>query len=209
MPHISTEDKTIWKNLLPESAIDYCIGLWQKYDFTFKVTSARKSKYGDYSFNPKLNTHTITVNGDLHPEAFLITFLHEVAHLQTYQQHGRKVLPHGNEWKTNFRLLLEPVLLPQIFSTDVLTALKVYSQRPRASTHAFSPLSEALQKLSNQDHKHGKLLIDVPFGQHFEFQNRTFIRGPLNRTRILCKEVSSQQFYTIPSRIIVKVNDIQ
>ena len=46
------------------------------------------------------------MNGDLNPYSFLITTLHEFAHLHTFQQHGNRVNPHGDEWKTNFRKLL-------------------------------------------------------------------------------------------------------
>jgi len=76
----------------------------------FKVTRSRNSKLGDYRAPFKGSSHQITVNHDLNPYSFLITTVHEFAHLKTYQEHKNKVKPHGNEWKENFKMLMEPFL---------------------------------------------------------------------------------------------------
>jgi hypothetical protein len=52
----------------------------------------------------------ITVNVNLNPYNFLVTYLHEVAHLEVYRQYKRRQPPHGKAWKTHFRLLLIPVM---------------------------------------------------------------------------------------------------
>ena len=59
---------------LPESAVEYCIGLWEQYPFEFKLRKRRVTKLGDYRFDPKQNTHTVTVNSDLNSYQFLITY---------------------------------------------------------------------------------------------------------------------------------------
>ena len=135
-------------NLFPENAVRYCYDLWKKYHFEFIVTKSRITKLGDCRLNPPapkesgvLRTgkagksdvkYTITVNEDLNQYAFLITYLHEIAHLVTglefdppvwrtgetaCRTYGRRqVAPHGKEWKKNFKKLIEPLLLNDISS---------------------------------------------------------------------------------------------
>lgn len=71
-----------------------------------RITGMRASKLGDYRPHPTGNGHQITVNHDLNPFAFLITFTHEVAHLVCYERYGHRHEPHGREWKRHFRELL-------------------------------------------------------------------------------------------------------
>ena len=124
-------------NLFPDNAVRYCYDLWKKYHFEFIVTKSRITKLGDCRLNlpaPEGRDlkYTITVNEDLNQYSFLITYLHEIAHLVTglefdppvwrtgetaYQVYGRRrVAPHGEEWKKNFKKLIEPLLLNDISS---------------------------------------------------------------------------------------------
>ena len=89
----------------PPSVAEYCFQLWQDHPFDFIVSKTRDSKLGDYRFSPQKG-HQITVNHNLNPYSFLVTYLHEVAHLLTYQTYKNKVLPHGNEWKKAFHDVL-------------------------------------------------------------------------------------------------------
>jgi hypothetical protein len=63
----------------------------------FKVTRARSTKLGDYRAPYQGQPHQITVNHDLNPFSFLITAVHEFAHLKTWIDHKGKVKPHGRE----------------------------------------------------------------------------------------------------------------
>src|SRR6185312_16623812 len=99
--------------------------LWAEYPFLFKITEKRESKYGDYFFSPP-STHIITLNNDLNKYAFLITYLHEVAHMLTGLEYGHRVKPHGEEWKSVFIKVLWPMMREEVFPQDVLTALSKY-----------------------------------------------------------------------------------
>jgi predicted SprT family Zn-dependent metalloprotease len=61
----------------------------------------------------------ITVNGDLNPYSFLITTLHEFAHLHTYLKYGTRVAPHGEEWKNCYRKLLLPIIDSKKLPNDI------------------------------------------------------------------------------------------
>ena len=63
---------------------------------TKKVKKSRSSKYGDYRPPLKGSNHLITINYDMNKYAFLITLVHEIAHLTNWNKHKDKVKPHGD-----------------------------------------------------------------------------------------------------------------
>ena len=65
------------KRYVPEATVRYCSELWLHHKFRFIVKKKRVTKLGDYSYDRLLNRHTITINGDLNPYAFLITYLQD------------------------------------------------------------------------------------------------------------------------------------
>ncbi|HAD34265.1 MAG TPA: hypothetical protein DCF44_07170 [Chitinophagaceae bacterium] len=44
----------------------------------------------------------MSVNGNLNSYHFLITLLHEIAHMLVWEQFRNRVKPHGLEWKHVF-----------------------------------------------------------------------------------------------------------
>ena len=94
----------------PKEFIPYLTKLILEARVKFKIVPGRKTKLGDFRFSELSDKPTITVNGDLNPYSFLITSLHEIAHLNTFRNYGNSVQAHGLEWKNAFRELLEPIL---------------------------------------------------------------------------------------------------
>lgn len=190
----------IFKKYLPETAVDYCYQLWQQHAFDFKITKTRSSKFGDYRFYN--NRHRITVNGDLNPYAFLVTYLHEVAHLITFSKYKRKVEPHGKEWKKSFRDVAQPMLSLSVFPADVLTALQQYLLNPKASSCTDPILFQALHQFDSQTEK--VLLVNLSEGAMFSLNGRDFRKGVIRRTRVLCEEVKSSKKYLVHSQALVE-----
>ncbi|MDZ7848645.1 MAG: hypothetical protein U5L96_18960 [Owenweeksia sp.] len=63
-----------------------------------KIVSPRKTKFGDYRFPQKRDPrHRISLNSNLNPFAFLITLIHEMAHLKAFKDYGHKIKAHGPE----------------------------------------------------------------------------------------------------------------
>ncbi len=185
----------VFQKFVPEASVSYCVKLYQRFGFEFKIKKARQTKLGDYRFNPKTDRHTITVNNDLNPFAFLVTYLHEVAHLIAFKQYGRRISPHGKEWKQAFKDVSEPMLVPQVFHQSVLSALKRYFKNPKASSCSDPVLYQILKQF---DAPSGKVLLkDVEIGQMFHFNKKTFIRLEKKRTRSICQEVVTKRKYLI------------
>ncbi|MCA6074352.1 SprT-like domain-containing protein [Fulvivirga sedimenti] len=191
---------------IPEESVSYCCHLWQKFPFHLKITRPRKSKLGDYRYDPGKRQHYISVNLDLNPYAFLVTYLHEVAHLVAFQKYGRKAAPHGQEWKAVFSHLLEPVIRRQMVPADVLDALARYMKNPKASSCSDANLTLVLGKY---DPVPKKYLDDIPSGEVFQFQDRIFRKGNLRRTRYVCAEVKSGKQYLISKHAEIKSGEDQ
>lgn len=189
--------KQLLSKHIPKEAVSYCFNLWQEYPFRFTTSSKRSTKLGDYRYFPKERSHTITVNNDLNPFSFLVTYVHEVAHRVTFQKHGRKVKPHGTEWKLTFKHLMLPLLNTSIFPEDVLRPLAAYLKNPAATTHANMPLLQALRKHDMSEKENMSILNEIGIGQEFIFQKRTFEKVETKRTRVVCREVTSNRNYLI------------
>lgn len=194
-------------NHVPEAALTYCVSLHKKYLFELKITKKRVTKAGDYRFDPKLRSHTISVNNNLNKYAFLITYVHEVAHRVVMDIYGRSVKPHGIEWKTHFQQLMLPVLNPDIFPDDVLRALSNYLRNPKASSYSDIRLSNSLRNYDSRNNESELSLNDIQEGHKFEFNKRIFEKILTKRTRVLCIEVKSGRRYLIPALAMVNVLD--
>jgi hypothetical protein len=191
-----TQDQiTVFQKYLPENAALYCFKIWKDSHFHFKITRKRQSKLGDYSFSPEKG-HQVTVNQDLNPYAFLITFLHEVAHYQVFSTYKRRKAPHGKEWKKFFQELMLPVLNETVFPADVLGSLRKYMANPKASSCADPALMKELRKY-NKNENQLVLLSELPEGNVFSFQGRQFRKIEKRRTRVLCEEVATKKRYLI------------
>jgi len=161
----------------------------------FKVTKSRSSKLGDYRSPFKNEPHQITINHDLNPFSFLITTVHEFAHLKTWQNHKNKVRPHGTEWKNNFKGLMDPFIRLNLFPADVTSALVKYMNNPAASSCTDLNLYKTLK---NYDSKQEEIItIDtLEFQQYFSIKSgRVFQKQEKLRKRYKCLEVSTQRIY--------------
>jgi len=192
----------IMQRHVPSAAQAYCVQLWEQQPFHFRVSRGRLTKLGDYRYL-RSKQHRISVNGTLNVYAFLITYLHEVAHLRAFQQHGFEIPPHGVAWKRCFQQLVQPVLHSAVFPEVVLSPLKQHMQNPKAASGSDPALTLALQRYDRQD---GKLVLaEVKTGQGFRFRKMTLIKESVRRTRALCREVNSGRRYLIAETARVSV----
>lgn len=194
---------TVFERFVPAAAAEYCNRLYERLGFEFKITKSRNTKLGDFRYYGATNKAIITVNNDLNPYAFLITYLHEVAHLLTHNEFKSTVNPHGKEWKSVFVRITQPVLTDEVFPSPVLNALHKYFQNPKASSCADPSLYRALQQFNNESEK--KLLDTVDLQSKFIFNKRTFQKLEKRRTRWVCMEMKTQRKYLIPGVAEVKV----
>lgn len=186
----------IFKRFVPEAAVDYCARIIEYYGFEFKIKRTRQSKLGDYRYERSTGKHTISINNDLNPYSFLITYLHEVAHLVTQQEHGGKVAPHGKEWKNNFKRVLQPVLNDKVFPSNVLITIQNHLNSVKASSCADPILYRVLSQYDRDDDF--AFLKDLEVNQTFQFKKEVYKKLETRRTRSVCLQLSTGRKYLIP-----------
>lgn len=205
----------VFTNYVPAASIPYCQQLWQQYQFRFLVVKPRRTRLGDFRVLPHNQTQ-ITVNANLNPYAFLITYVHEVAHADVYDYYksGRRsrIRPHGAAWQMAFQRLMQPMLTKAVFPATILQPLQQYLSKPAATTYTNPNLMLALRQADEPPTANSSanqvVLRDIPEGERFQFAKKTFIRGTLRRTRVVCKEVVSGKSYAILAHAWVEKNSL-
>lgn len=183
---------------LPENIAERILTIIRSKNLLLKITKHRKTKFGDYrSPQGKLSYHTITVNSTLNQYAFLITFLHEFAHLQIHEVYNRKVAPHGQEWKTAFAILLNDEIKQNSFPRDLIPSIKNYIINPKASTFSDSKLYEALRNFDENKGDKPPFLKSLSKNDLFQLGKKQYRRGELQRTRYVCKEIKTGKLYLV------------
>lgn len=199
------KEKEILAEYLPEAMIDSVFAWIVRYHIHLKITRSRASKLGDYRPpNNKQAYHRITINHDLNPYAFFITFVHELAHLLTHKKYGRTVSAHGNEWKNSYFKLMKPFLERNVFPPDLQRAVYHHLQNIKASSHADVELTRTLMLFDSGEK--GTFIEDLKPGNVFLFNNnRKFRMIEKLRKRYKCIEIESQRIFLFQPLTPVKV----
>lgn len=192
------------RNHIPRKALEKCVNLIIRYKIDFKIAPSRFSKYGDYQAPHQGSSHKITVNEDLNKYSFLITFIHEVAHLTTWQKYTRVKYPHGNQWKSEFHRLMQFHLNNRVFPLEIVEALNRYLSNPAATSCCDTQLQKALHHYDKQ--KRGwKLLEDIEFNVPFLIgSGRIFIKRRQLIKNFECTEIHKRHKYLINPLMVVR-----
>jgi SprT protein len=160
----------------------------------FTVTKDRKSKYGDYRQPYQGKPHLISVNGTLNKYAFLITTLHEMAHLTAYEKYRNSIPPHGPEWKAEFQEVFKPVMEMNVLPMDVTLAVKNYLKNLKASSCSDDALYRVLKRY---DKNPGTLVEHLQLGEKFKLNGVIFVKGKKLRKRYECRVHNSRKVYRV------------
>jgi SprT protein len=194
--------KELFRNHVPPLAVDYCLDLFNRHSFKLTLRKNRITKVGDFTYRPG-HTPRITVNHNLHPYLFLITYVHEVAHLVVHQEYRNRAEAHGSEWKSAFQKLLAPVLTQEIFPSELFNALKKHMVNPKASSFSDAELTKVIRQYDPKSIA-GIILSEIPEGSIFSLNKRWFQKGKLRRTRFECRELKSKRNYLVPADVPVE-----
>ncbi|WP_324755956.1 SprT-like domain-containing protein [Sphingobacterium thalpophilum] len=183
------------KKYMPEEAAPIISNWINDTGCLFKISRSRSSKLGDYRAPFRGSPHRISVNHDLNPYSFLITTIHEFAHLQTWNKHQHRVRPHGSEWKNHFKQLMDPFLKLSIFPADIKQAILNYMENPAASSCTDLHLFRTLKAYDTA--KSSALTVEsLEDGHYFALKNgRSFQRIGKIRKRYKCMELSTRRIY--------------
>jgi hypothetical protein len=182
-------------DFLPRGAFPLVEPFLLQYKVHLTITRERASVLGDYRNAVAGKAHRISVNGNLNPYAFLITLLHELAHLITFIKFGHKVSAHGREWQMEFALLLKQFLLSGFFPEDIGRQLNKSLKSPAASSCADTGLMRVLRNYDPV--KDGHCLVEeLQPGELFEItKGRVFRMEGQQRKRFKALELSTKRLY--------------
>ena len=196
---MKAEEQDLLKRYFPDASVTMVGEVYSQRRFKLHFKRPRNSKLGDFRTpRTKNGICTITLNYHLNPYQMLITYLHEVAHYDVYQQYGsRKVQPHGTEWQKQFAALLQPFMVVSIFPQNILDALQKHLQHIKASSTA----DQNLQRVLKQYDKNVTATVTVeslPDGARFTLKNGlVFKKGEKQRTRYKCYCESNGRWYFV------------
>jgi SprT protein len=179
---------------IPPVASPLLASIVEQYAVEFLVKNKRKTKHGDYRRLAN-GRHLITLNRTENPQRFLITLIHELAHLVAFKNYGARIKPHGLEWKSTYKTLMLPFLQPTIFPEPILGVLARHMKNPKATTDSDFQLVMTLKTIEKTS---ASYVFELPEGAVFKLYNgKVFTKGPKMRTRYECIERATQRRYRI------------
>ncbi|MGN6293506.1 MAG: SprT-like domain-containing protein [Chitinophagaceae bacterium] len=183
------------QDFLPPGTYDAVLTYLRQHKVHLTVARERKSILGDYRHRTRQDNHRISVNGNLNKYSFLITLLHELAHLLTFEQYGNGVYSHGKEWKGVYASLLAQFLQHKIFPDDIEQELLRSLRNPAASTCAEDGLLRVLRRY-DEGASQRRLVEELPADALFRTADgRVFQKKERLRKRFRCVEVSTGKIY--------------
>ncbi|MBZ0328588.1 MAG: SprT-like domain-containing protein [Altibacter sp.] len=183
----------ILEKYIPEASVEAVFKLIKKHNVHLKIVNERVTRHGDYRKLPN-GQHQITVNANLNPYRFLMTLVHEIAHLVAFNECGRKIKPHGKEWKHIFQQFMLPFIRPEIFPNQLLPLLALHFKNPKATSDTDAKLSLALKQFDPENDKN--YIFEIPQDGLFRLYNgKIFKRGQKRVKRYECLEVATGKIY--------------
>lgn len=188
---------------IPETSQAYVLSLVEQDNLIVKVKNERKTRHGDYRKMPN-GKHQITINANLNEYRFLITLIHEIAHLHAYKFYGNFIKPHGVEWKRTFQHLMLPLINPKVFPNELLPLLAKHFINPKASSDTDVSLAYALKQFDEPNDKH--YVFELPLDSVFKLHNKkVFKKGEKRVKRFQCVEVKTGKLYLFNPNVEVEL----
>ena len=201
-----TKYHIVFSKYIPQEFVDYVVSIIQNNTVRFKIVKPRKTKLGDFRAGFNGEKHQITINRNLNSYSFLITTLHEFAHLITYNKYGPKIAPHGKEWKKQYSELIVPIIESNKLPNDIQKVLLNSLINVKASSCSDVKLQRVLMKYDEHD-KELIPLEQLDKNSTFVLNGSVFEKGNLRRTRFHCKNLITKKEYLIHALAKVKENE--
>ncbi|MFC7348581.1 SprT-like domain-containing protein [Chryseobacterium zhengzhouense] len=184
---------------LPQNTLSHLKKWFSDYYIHIKVTKNRNSKLGDYR-KLRDSSHEITINSTLVPQLFFFVLTHELAHLIAFEKYGRKISPHGNEWKLTFReMLLESL---DVYEDDLKPIIIKFSHSPKANFMASPDLVKYFHIENHEDNL--QYIEELSKGDQFVYRNQTYLLEGLIKKNYLCMNLATGRKYSFKPLARVK-----
>ena len=192
----------VLEKYLPENTFPFLKNWFGGYNIHIKITKERSSKLGDYRKIAK-NQFVITINHTLPPELFFFVFTHEMAHLLAFEKYGRRIAPHGKEWKHTFREMLLQTI--EVYSENVKPLILEYAVSPKANFAASTGLKRYFYPDTLQNDE--VFIENLIQNEVFIFRNEMYKMKNKRTKNYLCTKLFSGAEYTFRALVKVKRAD--
>ena len=183
------------RHYLPDDSFELVIPYIIDHKVHLTISRARTTILGNYMGKFNDRNHRISINGNLNKYSFLITLLHEIAHLLAFEKYGHRIKAHGTEWKKEYASVLASFVIKKIFPPDIEEELRRTLKNPAASSCAEAGLLRILKRY-DIGNSHIILLEQLKEDDLFKIKGgRIFQKGNKVRTRFLCKEVATKKMF--------------
>jgi hypothetical protein len=193
---------------LPENSLNLIFEWIKQYKIHLRITRTRKSKLGDFRAAHRGAPHRISINNNLNKYSFLITLVHEIAHLVVFENYGNRVKPHGKEWKLAYRNLMNPFLIDKVFPDDLEHIIYQFLQNAAASSNTHLLLARALKKYDLEETP-GQFIEELEENCIFKLSNgKVFKKLEKRRKRFKCINIENGKYYLFdPLARVIPLDD--
>jgi SprT protein len=202
----SLQDNSFRQRLIPylgEEAAVFIDNKTINLRFHLKITKVRATKFGDYCPPRENKKQRITINGNLDKYSFLITLLHELAHLLVYEKNSNLIKPHGKEWKNVFSQLLSEAINHLLFPPLISQTVNKYYIQKQCFTHT-SRIHILNSIYKTLDKTIPIRLEAIPVNSTVVLENgMTVTKIEQKRTRCICRNYSDKKLYSIHKSVEV------
>ncbi len=189
------DPRSIIRNYFPEAVADEVYDSIIAHKVYVRFTGERKSKLGDFRPANAGKPHRISLNNNLNRFEMLITWIHELAHLVTFEEYGTRHLPHGDEWKKNFARLMKPVMGRGVFPLEIEKEIDHFVFVTKASGSELK-LKRLLRAYDPARDDNNVTIETITEGSCFRTHDgRIFIKGERLRKRFKCECLTDKRFY--------------
>ncbi len=168
--------------------------MFREHRAVLRITRARSSKIGDYRPPRNRLPHRISVNHNLNPHEFLLTLIHELAHMECWLRYGKHAKPHGSEWNMIFKKLLNEFDKPGLFPENIRQAIAQFSQHGLSFQQGNEALKRALRSFDSISDL--PTVEEIDNSEIFTYHNRRYRKIHKVRKRIKCMCLNDNKLYT-------------
>ena len=163
------------RHYVPDAAIPLLSKYINYWKVNLVIVPRRNTKHGDFKILSN-GVHRISVNNSSNPYRFLITLIHEIAHLVAFKDFGYSIKPHGKEWKSCYQKLMIPFLNSKFSQRIYLIYWLFISRIQELPPMLILILSLSLINLILKTEKN--YIFELDLGTIFETDNgRKFVLG--------------------------------
>lgn len=196
----------VLRKYLPHNFEHFVLKLLNAYPVNFKIVAPRTTKLGDFRVPSPGKKPQITINNNLNPFSFLITTVHEFAHLIAFKHHGNRIKPHGDEWKLIYSNLIYEMLQFESLPKDIEDALMKSLVSVKASSCTDLGVARTLRKYDVVKNE-GVSIETLSENAIFAFRSRKYRLINKRRTRYLCEDIQSKKRYLFHALTIIETDD--